>query len=137
METTITKPVTPSISKGRLWTGRVIFYILMLFLLFDAITKIIRERHTIEASGKIGWPVETLQPLGVVLLICTILYAIPRTAVLGAVLLTAWLGGATAENLRTGFPIWFSVIFGILVWLSLWLRDEHLNTHLPVRTRRP
>lgn len=133
MGTTITKPVAPAIPKGRLWTGRVINYILLLFLLFDAITKIIRERHTIEASGKIGWHAETLQGLGIVLLICTILYAIPRTAVLGAVLLTAWLGGATAENLRAGYPIWFSVIFGILVWLSLWLRDEHLDTHLPLR----
>lgn len=74
-----------------------------------------------------------MQPLGFVLLVCTILYAIPRTAVLGAVLLTAWLGGATAENLRVGFPVWFSVVFGLLVWLGLWLRDDRLRSHLPVR----
>lgn len=136
MGTTITTPVAPSVSKGRLWTGRVITYLVILFMLFDATMKIVRERHVIETSAKMGWPVETLVPIGFVLLICTILYAIPRTAVLGAVLLTAWLGGATAENLRTGNPIWFSIVFGILVWAGLWLRDEHLNTCLPLRNTR-
>ena len=132
MQTTIAQPVHTA-SKARLWTGRIISAICILFLLFDSITKIIRERHTIEASGKLGWPVETLVPLGWVLLLCTILYTIPRTAVLGAILLTAWLGGATAENLRSGFPLWFSIVFGILVWLGLWLRDIHLSSHLPVK----
>src|SRR5262249_41521092 len=87
-------------SKGRLWTGRILTYILILFLLFDAITKAIKESHTVSSSEQMGWPVASLQPLGLVLLIITILYAIPRTAVLGAVLLTAWLGGATAEMVR-------------------------------------
>jgi len=95
--------------------------------------KIIKEPHTIEASQKTGWPVETLQPIGFVLLICTILYIIRRTSVLGAVLLTAWLGGATAMNLRSGFPYLFPVIFGLLVWLGLWLRDVGLGKFLPLR----
>ena len=132
MQTTIAQPVITA-SKGRVYTGRIITALCILFLLFDAIMKIIKERHTIEASGKLGWPVDTLVPLGWVLLLCTILYSIPRTAVLGAILLTAWLGGATAENLRTGFPLWFSILFGILVWLGLWLRDVHLSSHLPVK----
>ena len=136
MGTTITTSATSSSSKGRLWTGRVISYLVILFMVFDAGMKIIRERHVIDTSAKMGWPVETLVPLGFVLLISTMLFAIPRTAVLGAVLLTAWLGGATAENLRTGNSIWFSVVFGILVWLGLWLRDELLNTHLPLRNKR-
>ena len=109
-------------------TGLVISWICILFLLFDAITKIIGERHTVEASQHVGWPVETLTPIGVVLLICTILYIIPRTAVLGAILLTAWLGGATAMNVRAGFPWWFSVVFGVLVWLGLGLRDQRVKT---------
>jgi len=133
MATTTASPAPVSIPKGRLWTGRVISWICILFLLFDASMKIILEHHTIESSAKVGWPVQTLQPLGFVLLIITILYAVPRTAILGAVLLSAWLGGATAENLRAGFPLWFSVVFGILVWLGLWLRDERLRSHLPVR----
>jgi hypothetical protein len=91
MQTTVATPKN-TISKGRRWTGLMITGICTLFLLFDAITKVFREHHTIEACSTLGWPPETLQPLGVVLLICTILYMIPRTAVLGAVLLTAWLG---------------------------------------------
>ena len=131
--TTTTLQVSASASKGRLWTGRIISWICILFMLFDGSMKVIRERHVIEASNHMGWPVDTLQPMGIVLLICTILYAIPRTAVLGAILLTAWLGGATAENLRGGFSIWFSVVFGVLVWLGLWLQDADLSAHLPVK----
>lgn len=129
----MTTTTPASISKGRLWTGRIISGICILFLLFDSITKIFREHHTIEASAKVGWSANTIQPLGIVLLAITILYMIPRTALLGAVLLTAWLGGATAENLRAGFPWWFSVVFGLLVWLGIWLRDDRLRTQLPVR----
>jgi hypothetical protein len=120
-------------SRSRVITGIVISWICILFLLFDAITKIFRERHTIEASQHIGWPVETLQPIGVVLLICTLLYIFRRTAVLGAVLLTAWLGGGTAICIRSGVPWYFPVVFGILLWLGLWLRDDRLGQHLPIR----
>src|ERR1700736_6690903 len=105
--TMTTSQTASGIPKGRLLTGRIISWLCILFLLFDAIMKIIRERHTIEAGSHMGWPVDTLQPIGFALLVCVILYAVPRTAVLGAILLTAWLGGATAENLRTGFSIWF------------------------------
>jgi len=108
-------------------TGLVISWICILFLLFDAITKIIKEGHVVSACQQLGWPVETLTPIGVVLLVCTILYIIPRTAVLGAVLLTAWLGGGTAMNVRAGFPWWFSVVFGLLVWLGLGLRDQRVK----------
>ena len=128
MQSTTLQPVSKPISKGAFWGGWIISIICILFLLFDGITKAIKEHHTIEASSKMGWPVETLQPMGIVLLLITILYAIPRTAVLGAILVTAWLGGATAELVRIGYPLWFSVTFGILVWLGLWLRD--------IRTRR-
>ena len=133
MATTMTSTTPATTSTSRLWTGRIISYFCILFLLFDAITKIFREHHTIEASTKMGWPVSTLQPIGVVLLLITILYMIPRTAVLGAVLLTAWLGGATAESLRTGPFFWFPIVFGLLVWLGIWLRDGRLRTHMPVR----
>lgn len=111
----------------------VISWICILFLLFDSITKIFREHHTIEASQHIGWPVETLVPIGFVLLVITLLYILPRTAVLGAVLLTAWMGGATAINIRSGTPLYFPIVFGLLVWLGLWLRDERLARLLPVR----
>ena len=134
--TTTALQTVASVPKGRLYTGRIISWICILFLLFDASMKIIRERHTIEASNHMGWPVDTLQPIGIVLLICTILYALPRTAILGAILLTAWLGAATAENLRTGFSIWFSIVFGVLVWLGLWLQNADLGDYLPVKKAR-
>ena len=104
-----------------------------MFLLFDAITKIIKERHTIETRSKLGWQPEAIHTLGFVLLVSTILYAIPRTAVLGAILLTAYLGGAVAASILSHYPFVFPVIFGVIVWLALWLRDGSLSTHLPVR----
>jgi hypothetical protein len=132
--TSITTTSAASTSKARLWTGRVITYLLIFFLLFDAFGKIVKQADTVSASAKMGWPVESLQPLGITLLIITILFAIPRTAVLGGVLLTAWLGGATAEMVRSKPEfLWFPIVFGILVWLALWLRDEKLSSHLPLR----
>jgi hypothetical protein len=127
MATMTTAPATGASSKGKRIAGYVISYICILFLLFDAVTKIIQEHHTVEASQHTGWPVETLTPIGIVLLVCTVLYIIRRTAVFGAVLLTAWLGGGTAMNVRAGFPWWFSVVFGILVWLGLGLRDPRVR----------
>jgi hypothetical protein len=131
--TTITTASVNSTSKGRLWTGRILTYLLLLFLLFDAITKVIKERHTIETSSKLGWQPDTIQTLGIVLLVSTILYAIPRTAVLGAILLTAYLGGAVAASILSHYPFFFPVIFGVVVWLALWLRDDKLGSHLPLR----
>ena len=110
-------------SKGVRWTGRILTIILILFLLFDAITKLIKETHTLQTSSKIGWPVDSIQGLGGVLLACTILYAIPRTALLGAILITGYLGGATAINVRVGYPFIFPVIFGILIWVAVVLRE--------------
>ena len=127
MTTTTIQAPPPDTSKGRIWTGRIITWICVLFLLFDAFMKIIKEHHTIESSAKMGWPVNTLQTLGFILLVCTILYMIPRTAILGAILLTAYLGGATAVNVMVGFPFIFPVIFAVLVWLGLWLRHAHLR----------
>ncbi|HVS96630.1 MAG TPA: DoxX family protein [Puia sp.] len=131
--TTITGIPAASASKARLWTGRILTYLLLLFLLFDAVMKLIREHHTIEASAKLGWQADWIQTLGFVLFVSTILYAIPATAVLGAILLTAYLGGATAANILAHFPFYFPVVFGMLIWLALWLRDERLTAHLPVR----
>jgi hypothetical protein len=130
MTTTTIQAPAPVTSKGRLWTGRIITGICVLFLLFDAFMKIIKEHHTIESSAKMGWPVNTLQTLGFVLLLCTILYMVPRTAILGAILLTAYLGGATAVNVMVGFPFIFPVIFAVLVWLGLWLLHAHLRRAL-------
>jgi hypothetical protein len=115
--TVITTENAPS--KAALWTGRILKGLCTLFLLFDAVTKIFPSKYVLDASAKVGWTANTLLPLGLVLLISTILYAIPRTGLLGAILLSAYLGGATASNILAGYNFIFPIIFGILVWVGL------------------
>jgi hypothetical protein len=101
----------------------------MLFLAFDGVSKLMKVAPVLEASEQLGIPVHTIVGIGIVLLGCTAIYAIPRTAVLGAILLTGYLGGATAIHVRAGsgaFPIVFAVAFGVLVWLGLVLREPRL-----------
>ena len=116
--------ITKSPSKGALWTGRILTGLCLLFLLFDAIMKIIKESHSIEGSAKLGWPVGDVQGLGIVLLLFTIIYMIPRIAFIGAILLTAYLGGAVAIMVRVQEPYWFPIIFAVLVWAGLYFRNE-------------
>ena len=127
---------TVSISKSRLWAGRIIGALPALFLVVDAIMKFFKPAPVIEATVKLGYPESVIIGLGVVLLASTILYLIPRTAVLGAILLTGYLGGAVATHVRVGegwFSILFPVIFGVLLWAGLWLRDRRLQELIPLR----
>lgn len=112
------------------WTGRIISSLCILFLLFDAIGKIAKESHSIEGSVQLGWPEHLIQPIGIALLVCTILYIFPRTAFIGAILLTGYLGGAIAIMVRAGQPLYFALIFGILVWIGLYFRNPKLKTLL-------
>jgi hypothetical protein len=114
-------------SKGALWAGRIINGLVILFLLFDAVMKIIKEIHSIEGSAKLGWPVDAVQGLGIVLLIGTLIYMIPRLALFGAVLVTAYLGGAVAIMFRAGQPFFFPIIFGILLWVGYYFRSAKLR----------
>lgn len=123
-------------SKGLLWTGRVLSGLVVLSMLFDSATKILKAQKVIDATIRIGFPLSTIVPIGVVLLICTILYVLPLTSVLGAILLTGHLGGAVAANVRTGSPVFnsaFAIVFGVLVWVGLYLREPRLRALLPVR----
>lgn len=124
------------ISEGRRWTGRIIGGLITLFMLFDAAMKFVKPAPVIEAFARTGWPPQLSAPLGAILLGCTILYIVPRTSVLGAVLLTGYLGGAVATNLRLQNPLFshtlFPVYFGVLLWVSLLLRDPRLREYLPV-----
>jgi len=128
-------PVT-GISGGRIWTGRIIAGLVTLFLLFDAAMKFARPAAVLQAFARTGWPAELSVPLGAILLTCTILYVIPRTAVLGGLLLTGYLGGAVAANVRLENPLFshtlFPVYFGVLIWTSLLLRDPRLVEILPL-----
>jgi hypothetical protein len=105
-----------------LWGGWIISGLVVLFLTFDGVTKIIKVAPVVEASEKLGIPPHTLLGIGIVLLACTAIYSIPQTAVLGAILLTGYLGGATAIHVRAGsglFPIAFSIAMGVLAWAGL------------------
>ena len=128
-----------AISKKARWAGRVISALPVLFLLMDAIMKLIKLAPVVEATVKIGWPESLIIPLGIVLLVCTLLYVIPSTSVLGAILLTGYLGGAVATHLRIGDPLFTHVLFpvylGVLLWLGLYLRDARLRALVPLRSR--
>jgi hypothetical protein len=128
---------TASNSKAMHWAGWAMSGLTMSFMLFDGLSKLALERHVVEATTKIGYPVDVIRPLGVVLLGCTILYAIPRTAIFGAILLTGFLGGAVASKVRIEDPLFssilFGVYFGIIAWGGLFLRDDRLRSLIPLR----
>ncbi len=128
---------TAAPSKSRLWTGRVLSSLAILFLLFDGIMKLVRPLPVIQAMTKLGFPQDLSVPIGVVLLICTALYAFPRTSVFGAVLLTGYLGGAVVSQMRINAPVLgttlFPVYFAVLMWAGLYLRESRLAVLLPLR----
>lgn len=120
-----------SVSRAAFTTGVVIRVMCILFLLFDSIAKVVRDVHAVRGTTELGWPDHSVRFLGILLLTCTVLYAIPRTAVLGAILLTGYLGGAIATMVRMGQPLYFASVFGVMVWLSIYL------THYPLRNILP
>jgi hypothetical protein len=123
------------VSDGRLWGGRIMSWLPALFLLIDGVMKLFKPVVVVEATVKLGYPENTILPIGIVLTVCTILYLIPRTAVLGAILLTGYLGGAVATHVRVGeglFPVSFPIIFGVLLWGGLYLRNNRLRSLIPI-----
>lgn len=127
---------TVSASKSAKVAGYIITGLPVLFLLLDGVMKLFKPRIVVEGTTRLGYLENTIVPLGIVLVVCTILYIIPRTSVLGAVLLTGYLGGAVATHVRFfegAFPIVFPVIIGTLVWGGLYLRDPRLRSLLPLR----
>ena len=123
-------------SKSNILAGRIVGGLVVLFLLFDAIAKIVKVRQVIEGSVQLGVPEGAIAGIGLVLLVCTILYAIPATSVLGAILVTGYLGGAVFTHVRVGGPAFnvaFAVGFGVLVWLALYLSDARIRALLPLR----
>lgn len=119
-----------AVSNGRLWAGRVVSGLPALFLLVDGGMKLVKPAVVVDATVKLGYSESAIIPIGVVLIVCTILYLIPKTSVLGAILLTGYLGGAVATHVRVNegvFPIIFPVIVGVLLWLGLYLRNPKLR----------
>ena len=126
-----------ALPRRTVWTGRIVTWLPALFLLVDGAAKLFKPRQVVEGTVKLGYSESVIVPLGIILISCTVLYLIPRTAVLGAIFLTGYLGGAVATHVsRLGdgwFGVVFAVTFGVLLWLGLYLRDARIRDLLPLR----
>ena len=127
MATTLALPVVPSIGSAARWTGRTLSGLAVAFFLFDASLKLVGHPEVTKASLHLGLPLTLSPSIGLLLLACTVVYCVPRTAVLGAVLLTGYLGGAVLTHVRVGDPLFSHILFpvymGAFVWVGLFLRD--------------
>ncbi len=123
-------------SRKAIWTGRVLSGVAVLFLAFDAVVKLLRLPAAVEGTTRLGYAASVLLALGVLQAVCLVLYLVPRTSVLGAILWTGYLGGAVATHVRVGDPLFshalFPVYIGVLLWAGLWLRDIRLRALIPV-----
>lgn len=127
---------TAPTSKGMLWAGRVISGPAILFLVFDGVTKVLKVPAVMKAAAELKFSDGQIVAIGIILLICTAIYAIPRTAILGAVLLTGYLGGAISIQMHAGNPIFetlFPGIFDVLVWSGIFFRDRRLRMLIPMK----
>jgi DoxX-like family len=128
---------TVSVPKKILWTGRVIITLPVLFLFLDGFMKLVKPAPVVEATVRLGYPESVIASLGIALIVCTVIYVIPCTSILGAILLAGYLGGAVATHVRVGdpwFPVLFPVIVGVLIWGGLFLRDDRLQALIPLRS---
>jgi DoxX-like protein len=131
-------PVFAGRTTKSVWVGRVLSGLAIAFFIVDGVMKLIAPQVVVDATSQIGWPADagTLAVLGITLLVCTALYAFPRTAVLGAILLTGYLGGAVAAHARLGDPLLthdlFGVYLGLFVWGGLWFRDARVRALIPI-----
>ena len=128
---------TSETSNVVLWTGRIMSGLVIAFMLLDGAMKLVPLDVVVTTSEQMGIPGSLARTLGIIGLICTLLYAVPRTSVLGAILLTGYLGGAVASHLRLGDPIFthtlFGLYLGLLAWGGLYLRDARLRALIPLR----
>ena len=127
----------PTVSTPALWIGRILSGLVILFLLMDGAMKLVPFGFVEEASRQLGYPSELARTLGILTLLGTILYAVPRTSVLGAILLTGYLGGAISTHLRVGSPLLthtlFGLYLGLMIWGGLFLRDLRVRALIPIR----
>jgi hypothetical protein len=124
-----------STSPMMLWIGRVLSALPVLMLLFSGVLKLLRPEAVVQEFERLGYRDESvIVALGIVEITCAIIYAIPRTAVLGAILLTGYLGGAVATHVRIADPWFPPIIGGVLVWLGLWFRDAQVRALAPLRS---
>lgn len=124
-------------SKKSLWAGRILSTLVVLFFLMDSIMKLWKPAFVVQATEKLGYPESTIVGIGLALLVSTLLYVLPRTSVLGAVLITGYLGGAVATQVRVEdwADVPFPIVFAALAWLGLWLRETRLRDLLPLAVK--
>ncbi|HEY0604797.1 MAG TPA: DoxX family protein [Herpetosiphonaceae bacterium] len=123
-------------SRRMMWAGYVLSALPVLFLLLDSVIKLLRLDVAVQTTIQLGYPESTVFGMGLMLLVCVVLYVIPQTSVLGAILLTGYLGGAIATHVRIGsdlFSLIFPVILGAMLWGGLFLRDARLRALIPLR----
>ena len=120
-----------------IWVGRILSALAILFLSFDTIVKVLRLPVAIEGTTQLGYPESTVFVIGVIQLVCLVLYVIPKTSVFGAILFTGYLGGAIATHLRIGSPLFTHILFPIyvalLIWGGLYAREPRLRAMVPIR----
>lgn len=126
-------PASPS--RALLWTGRILSILPALLLTFSAAMKFVRPAGMAEGFTHLGWPVGLAVLLGVLEFGSTLLYVIPRTSILGAILLTGYMGGAIATHVRIGEPVYTHVLLGIMIWGGLYLREPRLRALMPLLSR--
>lgn len=125
-------------SRWQLWTGRVMSGLVVIALTFDVVLKLIRDPHAVQGTAQLGFPPDALLVIGILGLICLVLYVIPRTAIIGAILWVGYFGGTIATHLRLGNPLFTHVLSGVYVcvflWGGLYLRDPRVRAlFAPVR----
>ena len=127
---------TGTVSKGALWTGRILSGLIVALMIMSGVMKLMMKEDAQKDLDPIGWSVGIMGTIGVIEIACAILYAIPQTAVLGAILLAGYLGGACATSVRVGqYGLGFApVILGVVAWIALYLRDPRLRSLAPIRT---
>jgi hypothetical protein len=129
---------TAPVSRKMLWTGRVISALAVLFLLMDGVMKLFMPAPVVEGMTRLGYPLGLAPGIGIILLVCVVVYAIPRTSILGAILLTGYLGGAVTSQLRIGEPLFSHVLFpvylAVLIWGGLFLCEARLRALIPLRS---
>ena len=133
----VTTSHTIPATKTALWTGYTLSGLAIAFLIFDTVIKVLNTAPAVEATTQLGYPASAVVNIGLLELVCLVLYMVPRTAVLGAILMTGYLGGAIATNVRAETPLFnimFPMIIGALVWGGLFLREPRLRTLVPLRS---
>ena len=125
---------TAPVSKKMVWAGRIINALPVLMLLFSSGMKLMKPAPVMQEFARLRYPENLALGIGILELVCTIVYAIPRTSILGAILLTGYLGGATATHVRISDPFFMPVVLGVLVWGGLFLRDGRLRALIPLRS---